>query len=558
MVSWRLCQKLVEYKVNKSRKIIVFGEEPQPAYDRVNLTKYFELESSEDLYLSKSDWYAANDIELHTSSCIVKVDTVQRLVVNAEGEEIVFGECVFATGSSAFVPPILGADSKNVFVYRTIADIEAIKAAAQGAHRGLVIGGGLLGLEAANVLKDLKVDTVIVEAANALMSRQLGEDASSYLIREVAALGMSVRLKTITESIRPQGDGLLVTLKGDDELDVDLVIVAAGIRPRDELAREAGLGTGARGGILVDDNLETQVSGVYAIGECVCHRGELYGLIAPGYEMADILATGLAGKPVRYEGSDTSSRLKLLGVDVGSFGDPLQEGTTIVHRGEKTYRSLLFRRSELIGATVVGEWDQAAEVERAIKERRSFGQGQREEFERTGDLFDPAGVNSVIFWPANAIVCNCTRTSCGALKELVAGGCRSVDELTNATGAGGICGSCAPQLAQLVGEDADAIADVAQPKGKLLLWVSAVIAVIACLVYIIAPPFPAAESVQSSYYEFTKIWQDSLTKQITGYTILGLSVIALLLSARKRIRWLSFGNYGFWRAAHSWLGVLTL
>ncbi len=559
MVSWRLCRGLVEQGVHEERSIIVFGEEIQPAYDRVNLTKYFELNSPDDLLLSSTDWYAEHEIQLHLGRRIIHLNTIDRIVIDETGVEYPYGDCILATGSSAFVPPIEGAGHKKVFVYRTIEDIESIKKAAGLARRGLVIGGGLLGLEAANVLKDFGLETCIIQAANGLMSRQLDEDGSAYLLREVAELGMSIRLSTQTKRIEETEHGLEVHFNKGEPLEVDLVIIATGIKARDELAEEAGIATAARGGIIVDDYLETKVPNIYAIGECASHRGNVYGLVAPGYEMADCLAARFAGsKKARYRGSDTSCRLKLLGVEVGTFGDYLQDGRYYFHRGEHTYRSLNFRGSKLIGATVIGAWSETAEIERAVQEGRTFSKRVRSEFERSGELFGASMITSVVNWPDAAVVCNCTRTSCGALRKAVGAGCLTVQALTEHTGAGSVCGSCVPQLAELVGADIGQVIDVARPKGKWLLLISAIIALVVGLAYICAPPIAPAQTVQGWYYDFTQIWQDSLTKQITGYCIAGLSLLALLLSARKRFRWLRFGNFGFWRAAHSWLGVMTL
>lgn len=559
MVSWRLCQQLVECGVHESRQILVFGEEPQAAYDRVNLTKFFELDDSDDLLLASKDWYAQHDITLHTNRRILKLDTAQKLVVDESGEEHSYGDCVLATGSSAFVPPIEGVDADNVFVYRTIKDIERIKQAAETAKSGVVIGGGLLGLEAAQVLKDFDLQTCIVQAANTLMSRQLNEDGGSYLLREVAELGMSVRLTTNTQRIVPTAHGLDLELNKGEPLSADLVVIAAGIKPRDELAVDAGLSTATRGGIIVNNRLQTDDPNVYAIGECASHKGKVYGLVAPGYEMADALARSLAGKKrVRYRGSDESCRLKLLGVEVSVFGDYMQEGDYHVHRGEKTYRSLVLKRGKLIGATVIGPWEQAAEIERAVREERRISKRLIAAFERTGDLFAELAIDNVLEWSDLTIVCNCTRTNCIQLKQAVVGGCSSVDALTESTGAGSVCGSCRPQLAQFVGDSSARFVDTASQQGWRLLIASAVVALLALAAIFFVPGLPAAESVQTGYYEFTRLWQDSLTKQITGFTIAGLSLIALLLSARKRLRFLNFGNYGFWRALHSWLGVTTL
>lgn len=559
MVSWRLCRALVDLGVPALRQVKVFGEEPIPAYDRVNLTKYFQYKNPDALLLAGADWYKENHIELITGRRIVELDRSAKVVVDDQGDVHNYGECVLATGSRAFVPEIDGIGSKNVFVYRNIEDINAIKAAAANARRGLVIGGGLLGIEAANVLKDLNVETCIVQASNGLMSRQLDEDGASYLLHEVAELGMRVRLKTQTQQISPQKDGLEVSFNRGESMLVDLVIVATGISPRDELAVASGLPTAARGGVIVDDRLCTEDPYVFAIGECASHRGVVYGLVAPGYEMADNLARRLAGRrPAKYKGSDHSCRLKLLGVEVSTFGDYLQEGRYHVYRGEDCYRALVFEGSRLKGATVVGEWKETAVIEQAVKERRRIGPKKRLSFERTGELFGEAATLSVLDWPDHAVVCNCTRTNCGTLKQAMGSGCLTVAALSERTGAGTVCGSCLPQLALFVGADSEAMMDQVQTRGGWLLKASGIIALLVCIAFLVTPPLPAAKTVQSAYYAFTQIWQDSMTKQITGYSIAGLSLLALLLSARKRIGWLHFGNYGFWRAAHSWLGVLTL
>ncbi|WP_269522351.1 FAD-dependent oxidoreductase [Coraliomargarita parva] len=558
MASWRLCRKLVEHGVHENRRIIVYGEERLPAYDRVNLTRYFGLESPEELLLSPAEWYGCHEIDLRTGTRIIKLDTNLKVVVDSDGREISYGDCVLATGSRPFVPPIPGGSGPGVFVYRTTDDIESIKAAAGTARRGLVIGGGLLGLEAANVLKDLDVKTTIVQASSGLMSRQLDEDAAGYLLREVAELGMSVLLRTQTTRIESDDGGVEVHFEKHDPMRVDLVIVATGIVPRDDLAVGAGLPTAARGGIIVNDKLEAAAPHVFAIGECASHRGQVYGLVAPAYEMADLLAARFAGhSKLRYQGSDNSCRLKLFGVEVGTFGDYLQEGRYHVYRGERSYRSIVTRGRKLIGATVVGDWDQTAELERAVREGRTLKIKAGEKFERTGALFEGEGATSVLSWPDHALVCNCTRTSCGMLKTAVAGGCRNVAELTKVTGAGGVCGSCLPQLAGFFGDEVK-VSDFAKPKGMRLLWGASVVGLLACLCLIFIPPLPAAETVQGWYYAFTGIWRDSLSKQISGFTIAGFSLLALVLSARKRFRWLNVGNYGFWRAAHSWLGICTI
>lgn len=383
MVSWRLCQKLVELGVHEEREILIIGEERQLAYDRVNLTKYFDLKSPDELLLSEAAWYAEHGIRLLTSRRVVKLDRVSRTVLDDAGQLYNFSDCVLATGSRPYVPRIEGVDAKNIFVYRTIDDIEAIREAALISKRGLVLGGGLLGLEAADVLNDFDVETTVVQSANSLMSRQLNEDGGSCLLGAVAKLGMRVRLKASAERITPSDAGLEVSFRKGEPMTVDMIVIATGIQARDELAKDAGLATAARGGIIINDKLQTEDPHVYAIGECASHRGKVYGLVSPGYEMADVLARRFARKKAKYAGSDESCRLKLLGVEVSVFGDYMQDGSYHVFRGEGSYRSLVLdRKNRMIGATVVGPWQQTADVERGVRENLKLSKKQIADFER--------------------------------------------------------------------------------------------------------------------------------------------------------------------------------
>ncbi|WP_309398104.1 FAD-dependent oxidoreductase [Cerasicoccus maritimus] len=559
MAGWRLCQQLVERGVNQKRRIIIFGEEPRPAYDRVNLTKAFYLDDPDELLLAKAEWYESNGIERRPTRHIISIDRQAKTLHDNQGDLTAYGDCILATGSRPFIPNAEGVKSPKVFVYRTLQDIQSIKAVAKKGQSCLVIGGGLLGLEAADTMRRMGLETCIVHSANCLMSRQLTPDSSSYLLREVAQRGISVRLITRTKEIQPTEGRLRVSFDQGEPMDVDLVVLAAGIRPRDELAVQAGLAVGVRGGgVIIDDALATADPNIFAIGECVSHHGVIYGIVAPAYQQADVLAARLAGKKEFYRGSDHSCRLKLLGIEVSVFGDFMGEGTTHVYRSENCYRALVTRLGHIVGATIVGPWDKAMLVERAVREKRSISQRVAEAFVRDGEIFNDPAESSVLNWPDSALICHCTNTNCGSLRKAVAGGCSTVKALGAETGAGRVCGSCLPQLAEFVGEDAQALAAAGAPRGKWLLIISAVLGLVLALTIFCAPGLPAAQSVQGSYYQLTQIWTDSLTKQITGYSLAGVSAIALLLSARKRIKFLSFGNYGFWRAAHSWLGVTTI
>ena len=355
MVGWRLCQELVAAGVNESATISVFGEEARPAYDRVHLTSLFSGHPVDDLMLSPREWYADNRIALVTGDPVVAIDRERKTITTRRGLIATYDWLVLATGSRPFVPPMRGTKVPGVFVYRTIEDIEAIRARAQGAKSAAVIGGGLLGLEAAQALLNLGLAATVIERGPGLMARQLSPAAADLLRRKVEELGVRVLLKSETLEARPrEAGGLSIILRDYDSLDCDLLIVAAGIRPRQELAEACGLPCDRRGGVVVDDRLTTADPQILAIGECAAHRGIVYGLAAPGFLMAEVAAARLAGRDATFTGTPLSARLKLLGIEVAALGEFQDDGDSFRHVTPATHRELIFRRGRLIGVRPAG------------------------------------------------------------------------------------------------------------------------------------------------------------------------------------------------------------
>jgi nitrite reductase (NADH) large subunit len=326
MVGYKCCEKLIALR-NPSLSIVVFGEEMLPAYDRVHLSEYFAGKSAYHLTMAPVDWYSENGITLHLGDPIQEIDREGKRVVSFKGIEEHYDYLIFATGSSAYIPPIPGVDKEGVFVYRTIEDLNLIRRHAPVCKSATVIGGGLLGLEAAKAMMDLGIkETHIVEFAPRLMPRQIDDKASAILQQQLQALGLKVHTGKNTaailgnESIR----GLIFT--DSSIIHSDMLVISAGIKPRDELAKRCGLNTGARGGIMVNDRMQTSDPFIYAIGECALHNGAIYGLVAPGYEMAEVAVSNILLNERLFTGFDMSTKLKLIGVDVASFGDPFING----------------------------------------------------------------------------------------------------------------------------------------------------------------------------------------------------------------------------------------
>lgn len=556
MVGLEFLIQAVKRSLNIRFAIHVFGDEPRPAYDRIRLTECMQGTSPDELVLRSREWYADHGITLETSTRIESIDPDAHQLTTADGRTIVYDSLVLATGSRPFVPGFPGSDLPGVFTYRTIEDITAIQAACTEAKRAVIIGGGLLGLELAKSVQEQGVATTVVEFAPGLMVRQLNPVASGILHDQITGLGMSVHLSTETTAIATcEGDAkLVVDYKDEDTTSdpADLVVIAAGIRPRDDLARAAELTCSPRGGIVVDDQLQTSHPDIYAIGECAIHKGQVYGLAAPGYHMAEILARRLNGGTLsRFTGFDLSTKLKLAGLDVWTIGDYQADGRTVNRRQGSDYRQLVLRQGQLVGATVIGNWSELPLLQDAVARRVDISANQIKRLERGGSLFGD-DLDDPTNWPEQALICTCMQVTRGTLTDAIAAGATSIETLSETTSAGTVCGSCKPMLAQLTGSEI--------PEEALIRRGNRTLLVVAVAAAILAIPFLVTEIPYDTSIEHGSgldvLWRDSLLKQITGYTTIGISGGAMLLSVRKRM--LRIGDYGWWRAIHAVLGMGAL
>lgn len=561
MAGYGLCDRLVRSGAHERYQVTIIGDEPQPAYDRVNLSKFFSGRTADELLLATRQWYEDHSIELSTGRRVVDVKTDERMVVDDQGEVVQYDQLVFATGSSAFVPPIPGADTPGVFVYRTISDLESIKQYCEdrNASVGAVLGGGLLGIEAAKVLMDLGIQVSIVEMAPGLMPRQLDSDAAGLLKQKIEKMGVDIHLVRRTESIQSEPDTGKLTLKfsNADDLLVDVIIIAAGVRPRDEVAKKAGLDIGPRGGIVVQTDLQTSDPNIFAIGECASFEDHVYGLAAPCFRMADVLAQRLDGLDARFEGADESAELKLLGVQVATLGRTIGEspgGRVLTHHSDHGYRKLLIENGRLVGASCVGDWDELPQIRGAIQKTARLWPWQTRRFGRTGSPWTPGGAIPVGRWPDEATICSCLLVTKATIKSCIADGHTETEQIANQCGASTACGSCRPLVAELAGQPKIAIP---VPGRKTMLATSLVGLLMGCI-WIFASPVPMATSVQSAWRDIDILWRDDTARQISGFTLLGLTLLGMVFSLRKRWPRFQFGSYGFWRAAHGVLGTAVM
>ncbi|MEM6472123.1 MAG: FAD-dependent oxidoreductase [Planctomycetota bacterium] len=560
MSGYGLCDRLVRLGVADDYRITIIGDEPVPAYDRVNLSSYFSGRTLDDLVLASRHWYQNNGIDLQTGRRVCEIDRSAMFVVDDHGDRYAYDHLVLATGSHAFVPPIEGSDSEGVFVYRTIDDLRAIREHCRStkASRGAVIGGGLLGLEAAQVLMDLGLAVDVVEMAPGLMPRQLDAEESKVLEDGIREMGVSVHLVRRTKAIVSFPAGRMrLEFENAEALSVDLLIIAAGVRPNDQLARQSGLETGERYGIVVDSELRTSDPNISAIGECVSFQDHVFGLVAPCYRMADVLAGRLGGSSETFEGADESAELKLLGIQVATLGKSIGEspgGRLLKYRSGSGYRTLLVERGRVAGASCVGDWEELAQVRQAIAKRSRLWPWQRKRFINTGSPWTPGGALPVTQWPADATICSCLSLSKQSIVEIIDAGVCDVEVIGKRCGAGTACGSCRGLVAELAGRSDE----VNRVPGATVMLAASTIASLIVILWWVLPAIPIASSVQDSWYSIDRAIRSDVGRQVSGFSLVALTLIGLIFSLRKRNDWFRFGSYGFWRATHGVLGTAVL
>ncbi len=458
MVGYKFCEKLLaKEKKDQEFTLTVFGEEPRVAYDRVHLSAFFDGKTADDLTLAPKEWYLENGIALYLSDPVVDIDRDAKTVRSHHGVVVYYDYLVLATGSGAFVPSIPGVEKDGVFVYRTIEDLEMIQTFARKAKKGAVLGGGLLGLEAAKALLDLGLQEAhVVEFAPRLMPRQIDEAGSRMLQSQLESLGLQIHLGKSTQEIT--GDDVISGMQfGDNSfLEVDMLVISAGIRPRDELAKIAGLETHPRGGIVVDNHLKTSDPFIFAIGECALAHHMIYGLIAPGYEMAEVVVTALMGGTKEFLPFDMSTKLKLIGTDVASFGDAfIEEPACKTIRYENKAKGVYKRINvsldgkSLLGGILVGDAEQYNMLLQTCKSKTILPPDSEDLIlgSRGGE---DAGAG-VMSFPDDALICSCEAVTKGMIcHEVGENGHQTVEAIKKCCKAGTGCGGCVPMVKDII------------------------------------------------------------------------------------------------------------
>jgi nitrite reductase (NADH) large subunit len=459
MVGHKFLERMIAKPTIADWNLITFCEEPRVAYDRVNLSGYFNGKTAGDLSLVEPGFYQDHQVQIYVGDKVVRIDRANQCVISANNVVVEYDHLVIATGSYPFVPPIQGKDTAGTFVYRTINDLEGMAAYAKTSKVGVVVGGGLLGLECANALQNLGLETHVVEFAPRLMPVQIDEAGGVMLRHQIEALGVTVHTsKSTTEIVSQNGRVHLMRFADESELQTDMIVFSAGIRPRDELARDCGLEIGDRGGIVINEYCQTSDPAIYAIGECALYQNRIYGLVAPGYTMATVAADNLCDfGSSQFTGADMSTKLKLLGVDVASFGDafgktPGSKALAISDALQGTYKKLVLNQAgdRILGGILIGDASAYGNLLQLMQNNLALPP-HPEDLLLPPRSDKPAVAMGVAGLPESAQICSCNNVTKGQICSAIQSqNLTDIGSVKKCTQAGTGCGGCVPLVTDLL------------------------------------------------------------------------------------------------------------
>ncbi len=534
-----------------SVSVKIFNGESSKPYNRAQLSYFLAGDLDKAALDNSLPKRSARLIEFDNCR-ITTLDTVEKKVVDQYGKEHVYDKLILATGSHVKAPSIAGDDKSGVYFFRSMDDAEELLA-----RRGLdqdvyIVGSGPLGIETALAMKT-RSNTVYLQVRKNLFAPELDESARGVLADYIRSNGVTIVESALVEKI--QGDGKVtgVVLNNGEQLSIDSVVMCTGVSPFKELAENSGLEVG--NGILVDDFMRTNCSGVYAIGECAEHRGVTHGLINPGYEQANSCVGHILAQPVAYTGKQGELQFKFRNFSSHVLGNVNDESAEeIVYRNtlKNIYRKLYVKNRRIVGAVLIGEWSESGRVAGAISNASRLPFNTRGRFLKSGNLWSEDEM-SLLEQPEDYIVCLCKGVTRGEISRCMEKGHRSVAALGVELEAGITCGSCQPLLKTMLNEP---VANLIMRHHKAIFWAS-LFSIAVILLTFFAPKLPFDRSVQFSF-QFEKIWYGSLYKQTTGYILLALIFLSGALSFRKRWKKIAVGNLDNWRFVHTIMGLVAL
>ncbi|WP_455205322.1 FAD-dependent oxidoreductase [Kaarinaea lacus] len=555
-VGIRMAQELLRH--SPDTPIIQYGAEPWLPYNRVKLSSLLAGDITTGDIQNELKTNSDHQVVQHHNCAVESIDRENSCVIDASGHRQRYSKLVLAIGSSPHVPHIDGIHNPNIYAFRSLNDVQQLLARRVRSRRTVVVGGGLLGLEAARAMQKNNTEVIVIEHNSRLMQRQLDEQSAEMLREHLLQMGIKIYLKTAIKSFDSVSSDHCIYLANGKSVVCDTIIVATGIKPNVKLALDAGLYVGR--GIKVNDTMQTSDPNIYAVGECAEHNGMVYGIVAPGMEQASVAAHHIAGNVVAYRGSVSATRLKVVDKSVFSIGVVGDDVDSTYHTqltfqdpSRGIYRTLILRRYDVVGAIALGPWSHVSRLQEMVTHKRKLYPWQIYRFKKYGEIWTEEISTHVSSWPAKAVVCNCTGITRGEISRAMEQGNTSLDAIMQCTGASSVCGSCRPLVGQLLDEAPD---EVAPAKAMTSTIILAIAGLIATLLLLGLPAIGPAPSVQQFAINF--LWEDSFWKQVTGYSVLALSVIGMVMSMRKRLKFFKLGDFNHWRLVHITLGVAVL
>ncbi len=534
----------------------VLGDEVFEPYNRVRLTPLLggEAQLGE---ITLDDMEADSEaLQVRLGHRVVRILREKKQVATADGRLWPYEKLILATGSRAFIPEIPGRALSGVFRFRSADDASALLARSFSARHVAVIGGGLLGLEAARGMARRNCHVTVLEHESHLMPRQLDQDGGALLSALIRDLGVSVRTGVAVRNIEGTTRVTGLTLSSGEEIDADTVVICTGIRPNIDLARSSGLAFGK--GIAVNDRMQTSDPDIFAVGECAEFDGQLFGLVGPGYLQAEVATSVILGAHERFEGASPATKLKIIGADVFSVGDiaQLEVRQTVrshVWQEGDCYRRIFIERGRLVGALAVGAWPQSSRVQDAVNQGATVYPWMLFRFRKAGSFWsdDDMPVDAM---PDSAVLCNCTGVTCGQIRGAMRVGCGTIEAVSTETSAGTVCGTCRPLIGELIETGAK---PEPMPLWKPVLVLSGLGLALAVLPFVGGSvPLPTSYDPESLR---DWLWRDNIVKQWSGFVLLGLILAAFAIGLRKRFRATDrLGSFDAWRLVHNGIGLAAL
>jgi nitrite reductase (NADH) large subunit len=530
--------------------VVLYSAEPWEPYNRVLLSELLAGELDWAAIVNPAPFVESGRLTLRINNPVTAIDRIGHTIVDSQGTRVPYWRLVLATGSSPYVPELARVSMLGVYVYRDVDHAQTLMTNAVQSRCTVVLGGGTLGVEVARALKTQNPDAriIVVHRAEQLMNRQLDEDAARLLERHIVQAGIELRLRETILAIEGKKEISAVALSSGELIACDTLVVCTGIERNTTLARAAGLAVGE--GIKVDDRMCTSDPRIFAVGECAEHRGEVYGLVAPGIEQAKVAAINLSGGSVTYSGSDHYLRLKVVKVPVcsmrrGQADVASQRSFTYTDNGGSSLRRVVVANGRLVAAASVGEFDESEAIHQAIVNGTPIRSWQLRRFRREGRLWPTRSADDPTALADSVMVCACMGVTRGMVRQAIAEGHGTIDRLRERTGASQACGSCRPQLATMVGASS-VVAPV--PRGRALA-LGSVIGTVVALACLVVPPLregrPWLERGRLDAWLFDAAW-----RQVTGYVALGCVLLGSTLVLRKRIRRFTLWKYDVWQLLH--------